>query len=65
MGSSAAHRLNPQVRTAVVAIRDPMQSPGGNGNERLLAKVNRKVDLLAGKRSHGHIAEAGARSAGS
>jgi hypothetical protein len=35
-----------------------MQSPAGGGNERLRAKVNRKVDILEDERSHGHITDA-------
>jgi hypothetical protein len=46
------------IRTSVVAIHDPMQSSVGNGNERLLARVNRNVDILETERSHGHISEA-------
>lgn len=44
--------------TAVVAVPDPHQNPEGPGNERTLATVNRRVDILELEKSHGRISDA-------
>ncbi|SEQ49326.1 hypothetical protein SAMN05216548_10536 [Faunimonas pinastri] len=53
IGGVARRPLSPNLPTAQIAVPDPE-----NPKERILARVNRNVDLLELERSHGRISEA-------
>lgn len=46
------------IMTAIVAVPDPNPDPYGSRNERVIATVNRRVDILEVERSAGRISDA-------
>jgi hypothetical protein len=57
-GGRAPPPRSPNVMTAIVAVPDPNPDPSGPKNERTIATVNRRVDILELERSAGRLSDA-------